>query len=208
MTMILTLSGPSGAGKSVLEKRLVASGAFTRIRSFTTRSLRPGEVNGVDYDFIDAECLNDWNARGEILQQVALGATQYGTTRSTVAEIFSAGQSAVIVVEPTTVPVFKRFAGESGHDFAAVYLNNSLETLMTRFLRRATQGGAIPDWSEVGKRLARLAQDEMRWIDLYPDWDYVVHDFSETTEALVIQNVLDLANLAQQEFGKNITLST
>ena len=52
--LLLVLSSPSGAGKTTLARRLLDADAGIRMSvSVTTRKPRPGEVDGVDYIFVD-----------------------------------------------------------------------------------------------------------------------------------------------------------
>ena len=67
--MMLVLSSPSGAGKSTISRALLANhDNLTMSISATTRSIRPGEVNGKDYIFIDQAKFDSMVAEGEFLE--------------------------------------------------------------------------------------------------------------------------------------------
>ena len=53
--LLIVVSGPAGSGKGTVNSQLVATGDFVFSVSATTRAPRPGEVNGVNYHFIDRE---------------------------------------------------------------------------------------------------------------------------------------------------------
>ena len=57
--MIIVLIGASGSGKSSIEKILADNYGYEKITSYTTRSPRNGETNGVDYNFIDNKTFAD-----------------------------------------------------------------------------------------------------------------------------------------------------
>ena len=57
--MVICLIGASGSGKSTLEKILAERFGYKKIVSHTTRKPRIGEVNGVDYFFINNEKFED-----------------------------------------------------------------------------------------------------------------------------------------------------
>ena len=53
--LLLIVSGPAGSGKGTVNARLIERDDFVYSVSATTRSPRPGEVNGVNYHFISRE---------------------------------------------------------------------------------------------------------------------------------------------------------
>ena len=67
--VLYILSSPSGAGKTTLARRLLAADpGITMSVSVTTRKPRPGERDGVDYLFVDAEKFESMKATGELLE--------------------------------------------------------------------------------------------------------------------------------------------
>lgn len=72
----ILLVGPSGAGKTYIEKRFIKKHrSLKRLVSFTTRKQRPGEIDGIDYHFIDKKDVKDLN----ILQKMEIYGNYYGT---------------------------------------------------------------------------------------------------------------------------------
>ena len=64
--LLFVLSSPSGAGKSTIARKLLASDAGLEMSvSATTRPMRPGEVDGKDYHFVDLERFRAMVAAGE-----------------------------------------------------------------------------------------------------------------------------------------------
>ena len=53
--LLIVVSGPAGSGKGTVNSQLVATGDFVFSVSATTRAPRPGEIDGVNYHFIDRE---------------------------------------------------------------------------------------------------------------------------------------------------------
>ena len=71
------LIGMSGCGKSTIEEELIKKG-YTRSVSYTTRAKRPGEVDGVNYHFIDKLEFERKYAAGEIVERSKYNGHLYG----------------------------------------------------------------------------------------------------------------------------------
>lgn len=85
--------GPSGSGKDTLIT--AATAAYPDIVlsiSCTTRSMRPGETDGVDYHFLSREAFEHRIAAGEFLEWAKYGENYYGTLRSTIDEAVAGGK--------------------------------------------------------------------------------------------------------------------
>ncbi|MCD6382484.1 MAG: guanylate kinase, partial [Candidatus Hydrothermae bacterium] len=77
---LIVVSAPSGTGKTtVLRKFLkICDGLFYSV-SATTRKMRPGEVNGRDYIFLDKEVFENWIKEGKLLEWAEVYGEYYGT---------------------------------------------------------------------------------------------------------------------------------
>ena len=77
------VSAPSGAGKTSLVKALMDNMAQVRVSvSHTTRSMRPGEVDGVNYHFTSREAFVEMLSQGDFLEQAEVFGNLYGTAHS------------------------------------------------------------------------------------------------------------------------------
>lgn len=99
--VLLVLAGPAGSGKTTLSERLVAEQpGVERVVTATTRSMRPGEVNGVHYHFLSEEQFDEALARGEFLEWACVhGRNRYGTLRRAVVDRLAAGMNLVIAID-------------------------------------------------------------------------------------------------------------
>ena len=78
--LMLVLSSPSGAGKTTLSRRLLAEdGGVTLSVSVTTRKMRPGEVEGRDYQFIDRRRFDALIEQDALLEWAEVFDNYYGT---------------------------------------------------------------------------------------------------------------------------------
>ena len=81
--MLFIVSGPSGAGKTTLsDAALKTFPALTLSVSCTTRSARGGEVDGVQYSFVDASRFDAMIAGDELAEWAEVHGHRYGTPRS------------------------------------------------------------------------------------------------------------------------------
>ena len=78
--LMFVLSSPSGAGKTTLSRMLMQrmSGLQMSV-SATTRSMRPGEVEGKDYYFVDQKRFEQMVANGDLLEWAPVFGNRYGT---------------------------------------------------------------------------------------------------------------------------------
>lgn len=97
---LFIISAPSGAGKTTLVKRLVGSMPDLVFSvSHTTRPCRPGEVDGVDYHFVDRASFEEMARTGQFLEYAEVFGNLYGTARSAVAEQMAAGKSVLLDID-------------------------------------------------------------------------------------------------------------
>ena len=83
--LMLVLSSPSGAGKTTISRRLLeADDNLVMSISVTTRPKRPGEVDGVDYHFVDPVSFNLMVNRQELLEHAKVFDHYYGTPKAPV----------------------------------------------------------------------------------------------------------------------------
>jgi guanylate kinase len=93
------ISGPSGVGKSTIVDAILDATASHFSVSATTRSARAGEVDDVDYFFVNDQAFDLMIASGEILEWAAYGGNRYGTLRSAVLPILETGRNVVLDIE-------------------------------------------------------------------------------------------------------------
>nr|WP_258174640.1 guanylate kinase [Actinopolyspora mortivallis] len=97
---LTVVSGPSGVGKSsvLAELRERAPEVYFSV-SVTTRPPRAGEVDGVDYHFVDRAEFERMVADGEMLEYAQYAGNYYGTPRAPVERALASGRPAVLEIE-------------------------------------------------------------------------------------------------------------
>src|SRR6201992_225723 len=80
--LMVVLSSPSGAGKTTLSRLLIERmNGLSMSVSATTRPMRPGEVDGKDYLFVDQARFKEMVQRHELLEWATVFDNSYGTPR-------------------------------------------------------------------------------------------------------------------------------
>ena len=114
------LSGPSGVGKdAVLSKirRLQRPYFFTT--TATTRPMRPGERDGVDYIFLDRDTFQKMIERGDLLEWAEVYGNLYGVPKSQVIEARDRGLDVIVKVDVQGANTIKRMMPEATLIFLA-----------------------------------------------------------------------------------------
>jgi len=98
--LLVIISGPSGVGKDSLIERLVKRDSnLTYSVSFTTRSPRPGEVEGVSYSFVSRERFEALIKESHFLEYASYAGNLYGTPASPVEAARTAGRDILLKIE-------------------------------------------------------------------------------------------------------------
>ena len=91
---MLVMIGASASGKTEIAKILINKYGFSKLVTYTTREMREGEVNGVDYHFISVEEFEKKKKKREFLETAQYHNTYYGSPKK------GADEMKVIIVEP------------------------------------------------------------------------------------------------------------
>jgi guanylate kinase len=99
--LLIVLSGPSGVGKGTVRKALfeMPEQEFVYSVSMTTRTPRPGEVDGVDYYFVSKEEFERQIAAGNLLEYAEFVGNYYGTPKDKVEEQLNKGKEVILEIE-------------------------------------------------------------------------------------------------------------
>jgi len=91
---------PSGAGKSSLVNALLQSEpGLTISLSTTTRSPRPGEVDGKDYRFVTPEVFKQEREQGQFLEWAEVHGHFYGTSKTWIEQQMQAGSDVILEID-------------------------------------------------------------------------------------------------------------
>jgi guanylate kinase len=167
-SILFVLSGPSGIGKNTIAERLlkeVGDKNLKRVVTVTTRQPRNSEVDGVDYHFVTRSKFLEKIQKSEFLEYANVhGEHYYGSLRSDIEEILSAGTNALLMID--TVGVEQILKQRHNLNIVSVFIApKSLEELEKRIIGRGTET------VESIKRRLKTAEDEIKKASMY---DYIV----------------------------------
>lgn len=97
---LFVIAGPSGVGKGSIVRELVARDpALSLSVSVTTRPPRPGEVDGVDYFFVDEDAFDRMVEAGELLEWAEIVGHRSGTPRGFVEDRLAEGRDVILEID-------------------------------------------------------------------------------------------------------------
>ncbi|KAI8828010.1 calcium-translocating P-type ATPase [Chytriomyces cf. hyalinus JEL632] len=154
----LVISGPSGVGKSALLKRLFAKypSSFGFSVSHTTRGPRPGEADGVAYNFVSAEEFAGLLEANAFIEHTQFAGNSYGTSFAAVETVQKVGRICVLDVERSGVRAIK------GTSLGAKFVFVRPPSIAD--LERRLRGRGTETEETIAKRLG-AAQAEMDFAD-------------------------------------------
>ena len=163
--LLFVVSAPSGTGKTTLVERLAQVVPDLVIsRSYTSRPVRPGETDGVDYNFISRDRFERMVDRGEFLESADVFGNLYGTSANDTERQLSDGRDLVLVIDVQGA----RQVRSRGLDAIAVFvLPPSFEILDQRLRGRSRSHDTE---AQIGRRL-EVARRE---VAACSEYDYVV----------------------------------
>ena len=172
---LFVVAAPSGAGKTSLTRALLEREPGIALSvSYTTRSPRPGERDGVDYHFVTPERFRTLLDAGEFLEHAQVHGNWYATGASWLKAQVASGQDVLLEIDWQGARQVRKLVAGSVHIFV---LPPSLASLEQRLLHRGQD-----DEGTIARRV-RAAREEMRHCD---EFDYVIinQDFASAVDDL------------------------
>jgi guanylate kinase len=162
--LMLVLSSPSGAGKTTLSRRLLAEDAGVTLSvSVTTRKMRPGEVDGRDYHFIDRKQFDALVEKDALLEWAEVFDNYYGTPEKPVMDALSSGRDVLFDIDWQGT---QQLSEKARGDVVSVFiLPPSIPELERRLHSRAQD-----DYETIHRRMAKAADEMSHWAE----YDYVM----------------------------------
>ncbi len=176
---LIVLSGPSGSGKSTVISKLLSQRENLYFSvSFTTRQPRAGEVDGVNYHFVDTDRFQRMIAAGELLEYAQYVGNYYGTSLKLIQEHLDRGTDVLLDIEVQGAAEVREKCPQAVLIFI---VPPSFEELARRLRGRNT------DDEEVIQNRLRQAREECRRA---AEYDYLVVNDSVPQAVADIEAIL------------------
>lgn len=171
---VFIISGPSGVGKdSVIEKLQRVYPDACYVVTATSRSMRPGEIDGVHYRFLERDDFERQIAAGDFIEHALVYDNLYGVPRRPIVDGLAAGKHVIVKVDVEGAATLRKLIPSAASIFL---LPESMDVLWQRLHHRKTEPLDV-----IVKRF-RTACVELEQIDAF---DYVVfNEAGKLKEAL------------------------
>lgn len=169
------LSAPSGAGKTSLVKELTEQNDWIKVSvSHTTRQARPGEVDGVNYNFVERDAFLAMVGEAAFLEHAEVFGNYYGTSEAWVESALTQGDDVILEIDWQGAQQVRRLRPDAVSIFI---LPPSIEELRSRLSNRGQDSEEVIDG-----RMAEAVSESSH----YGEYDYLVvnDDFTEALSEL------------------------
>lgn len=162
--LMLILSSPSGAGKTTIARKLLAEdNEIAASVSVTTRPMRPGEVDGTDYYFVDQAEFDRMVENNEFYEWAVVFGNCYGTPKAHIRDRLKSGEDVLFDIDwQGTQQLYQKAQADVVRVFI---LPPSLDELHRRLTGRGTDSAEV-----IAARMARAQAEISHW----DGYDYVV----------------------------------
>lgn len=182
---LFVVSGASGSGKTTLLKRV-----FERVPglqfsvSATTRPIRTGEAEGVDYHYVDVPTFQGLRDNGALLEYAEVYGRYYGTPRKPVEDALGRGMSVVLDIDVQGARQVRRSYPGAVSIFI---LPPSIATIRARLVARGTDSPEV---------IARREREAVEQLSACGEYDFLVMNDDLDVATEVLQGIL-LAELSR-----------
>lgn len=184
--ILYTVSAPSGAGKTSLVAALIQSTSNVCVSvSHTTRAMRPGEVDGVNYHFVDHAEFERMLGESAFLEHARVFSNLYGTSEAWVKETLAQGTDVILEIDWQGAEQVKKLLPET---IGIFILPPSRDALRERLTGRGQDEKEVID--------ARMAE-AINEMSHYAEADYIIINDDFETALAEFKSILTTEQLRQ-----------
>ncbi len=172
---LVILTGKTASGKdTVMAKLLIKFPDFKRVVTTTSRNIRNGEQNGVDYNFISEPTFRQKIEAGDFIEYVDYAGNLYGTEKSQI--LNNLGSGLIWRIDPSRAGQIRKFIRDAfENDIAEDLLKRVLVIYLTVddvvILERLKRRGLVQE-----KIDRRMQEDAKVWQEFKNNYDFVVEN--------------------------------
>jgi len=195
---LFIIAAASGAGKTTLVKALLNKDRDLQASvSHTTRKPRPGEVDGVDYHFVDEVTFIDLKKKGEFLESAECHGGMYGTSKKSVQSILDQKKDVILEIDWQGAQALKAQFKEAVSIFV---LPPSVETLAERLNNRGHDSEETIAMRLAAAREEMSHVDEFDYVTINDDFEVALHDLMA-----IIRSMCHIQLTRHSHLIKNLT---
>lgn len=181
--LLVVLSGPSGVGKdAALNQLRKLDRPWHFVVTATTRPIRPGERDGIDYIFLDEPTFLRMKSHGEFVEHAQVYGRWYGVPRSQVTAGLEAGKDVILKIDVQGAATVKKMAPNALFIFM---MPGSFDELKDRLSQRMTE--STPDMElrlkTASEEMKQASQFDCRVVNRKDNLDQAVADIDATIAA-------------------------
>ena len=163
--LIVVLSGPSGVGKDAVLSRMKQLGSpYHFTVTATSRTIRPGETDGVDYIFVSKETFSQMADADGLLESANVYGNMYGIPRNQVTKALEAGQDVVVKIDVQGAATIRKILPDALFIFLAA---PEMSDVASRLKSRMT---------ESPEALQRRLDTALKEMEEAPKFDFIVYN--------------------------------
>jgi guanylate kinase len=191
---LFVISAPSGAGKTSLVAEMLRADSLLGVSvSHTTRPMRDGEQDGVNYHFVSREQFEEMINRGDFLEHADVFGNYYGTSQVWVRETLAQGRDVILEIDQQGAAQVRRLAPECVSIFI---VPPSAEILRQRLVGRGTDAPEV-----IERRLAEAEAEcshavEFDYLVVNDDFDVALADLLAITRSCRLKMSVQQARFA------------
>ncbi|HEY8569160.1 guanylate kinase [Microbulbifer sp.] len=187
---LYTVSAPSGAGKTSLVKALIEADTQVTVSvSHTTRPMRPGEIDGINYHFVDRDGFVAMLGENAFLEHAQVFENYYGTSKAWVEETLASGRDVILEIDWQGAEQVRRLMPETVGIFI---LPPSQQALLERLTGRGQDDQGVID-----KRMAQAINEMSHYVET--DYLIINDDFTTALGELRAIMVAERQRLVRQQ---------
>lgn len=187
---LITITAPSAAGKTHLLSALADEG-IVRVPTYTTRKPRIGEIDGVDYKFLNDQEFDKMRYSGLFIESIEFGGAKYGSSMVRANRAIDSGLQPAMILEPSGVSAFIA----AGIPIFSVFVDVKESIRLERLKWRLTSSlAAAKSQSDIDashatyqRRHDKVVGEERNWI-IQQRWDCIVPGVDEEEAIKMIKN--------------------
>ena len=183
LPILFVLSGPSGAGKTLIREELMrTTPSVKKSTTVTTRPIRKGEVDGVDYLFVSEEKFDKMIEKGDFFEHAKIHNYRYGSSKADISKRLAAGEDVMVIMDVQGAENIRKFysllppATQNKFRLADIFLTvPSIDVLRTRLTGRGTDDQETIELRLTNAKAEMTRSNEYKYViindDLHQTWD-------------------------------------